>query len=320
MLTVIPAHPFPSPEGDYVTERLQGFSEGEAWLLVPNGMDSKPLSHGFEVFWSRDNGDVWLFRSYGLTTEELVDLVRLAQPGEGRRVGLADASMHLVASNIGAPGTIRQQQYVVDGAPVSLTVRNDGGVFDLIVSASEIRTVSVVGLTGYTATLGNGQVEFVWDAGDGWWAAASVAPALAPRADEIRDAIETAPRPCPSEPPFAATTLPDGFSPELLLGSGGQITIGPDGAAVPIEPVDPAVHHYAAEPGRFIDIHNQSMPGYRPATVEPIEVLGTNGLFGGIEDGFTVEFSLPCGTYTMNAYGISSDAFKDVITGLVTND
>lgn len=123
--------------------------------------------------------------------------------------------------------------------------------------------------------------------------------------------------PCPSEPPFVATTLPDGFSANLLPGSGGQITIGPDGTAVPIEPVDPAVHHYSGGPGQFIDIYTQTMPGYAPAIVEQIEVLGTSGEFGGIEDGFKIEFSLPCCTYTMLAYGVSSDEFKAVVTGLV---
>ena len=71
-------------------------------------------------------------------------------------------------------------------------------------------------------------------------------------------------------------------------------------------------------PGRIIDIHNRSMSGNRPATVEPIEVLGTNGLFG--LDGYTVEFSLPCGAYAVVAYGVSSDAFKAFIAGLVMND
>ncbi|MGD9703919.1 MAG: hypothetical protein AB7Q42_10540 [Acidimicrobiia bacterium] len=118
----------------------------------------------------------------------------------------------------------------------------------------------------------------------------------------------------------AATTLPDGFSPELLPGSGGQITIGPDGSAVPIEPVepvDPGVHHYAGEPGRFIDIYSESLPGYVSMTDEPIDVLGTTGQLGGIEDGFRVAFSLPCGPYTVLAYGVSSDDLEEVIAGLV---
>jgi hypothetical protein len=126
----------------------------------------------------------------------------------------------------------------------------------------------------------------------------------------------TSPQSCPADPPLKAVVLPDGFSPELLPGSGGQVTIGTDGVAVPIEPIDVAVRHYAAEPGRYIDINSSALPGYAPAKIEAVDVLGTTGQFGEIEDGFEVTFELPCGAYTLLAYGLSSDDFKEVIASL----
>ena len=110
--------------------------------------------------------------------------------------------------------------------------------------------------------------------------------------------------------------LPDGFSPELLAGSGGQITIGTDGVAVPIEPVDQAVRHFAGQPGRYIDVIGSDLPGYAPAHVETLELLGTTGQFGEIEDGLKLAFALPCGTYTLLAYGVSAADFKRVIESL----
>ncbi len=41
-------------------------------------------------------------------------------------------------------------------------------------------------------------------------------------------------------------------------------------------------------------------------------------LFG--QDGYTVEFSLPCAAYAIVAYGVSSDAFKAFIAALAMND
>jgi len=120
---------------------------------------------------------------------------------------------------------------------------------------------------------------------------------------------------CPPDPPFKAEALPDGFSPELLPGSGGQVTIGPDGAAVPIEPIDQAVRHYAGAPGRFIDVLS-GLPPFEPTSVETVDVLGTTGQLGEIEEGLQVTFALPCGTYTLLAYGVAEADFKSAIASL----
>lgn len=121
---------------------------------------------------------------------------------------------------------------------------------------------------------------------------------------------------CPPDPPFKPDVLPDGFSPELLAGSGGQVTIGTDGVVVPIEPIDQAVRHYAGQAGRYIDVIGSDLPGYAPVHVETLEVLGTTGQLGEIEDGLKLAFALPCGTYTLLAYGVSAADFKLFIASL----
>lgn len=126
----------------------------------------------------------------------------------------------------------------------------------------------------------------------------------------------TAASTCPADPPFRSDALPDGFSPDLQPGSGGQITIGTDGAAVPAEPIDQTVRHYAGQPGRYIDVIGSDLPGYAPVGVEALEVLGTTGQLGEIEDGLKLAFALPCGTYTLLAYGVSAADFKLFVASL----
>jgi hypothetical protein len=190
---VRPARPYPGPEGDYVTEELPDALDGRAWLLTPNQPDGSPGTFGYEVHWQRANGDLWLFRSSGLSADRLVDLALQASPGVGAPLAIPDPSLEVVDVAAEGGGVVRQQEYSLDGGFVSLTVRNDGGAFDLLVLGPAIEPVTVAGAPGYSATLTNGQVEVVWDAGGGWWATASISPAIAARADEIIGSIVPTP-------------------------------------------------------------------------------------------------------------------------------
>lgn len=193
VVQVIVAPPYTQPEGDFAGQRFTDFSEGTAWLLIPNGTDHEPMDHGFELYWARANGDVWIFQSYGLTTQQLVELVRPARAGTRTPVELSDASMHViaVADNTGV-GEVWRQQYQLAGGVVVVETRNDGGVFGLLVTSDAIRPLSVAGIDGYSATLSNDQVEFVWNAGNGWWASVSIGPAVADRADGVLNHIDAA--------------------------------------------------------------------------------------------------------------------------------
>ena len=83
--------------------------------------------------------------------------------------------------------------------------------------------------------------------------------------------------------------------------------------------------HRADRPGRaslrrtswrYIDVIGSDLPGYAPVHVETLEVLGTTGQLGEIEDGLKLAFALPCGTYTLLAYGVSAADFKLFIASL----
>jgi hypothetical protein len=123
---------------------------------------------------------------------------------------------------------------------------------------------------------------------------------------------------CLASPPFTAVFLPDEFSNQLLPGSGGQVTIGPEGSISPIEPIDPTVYHYAGSAGRYIDIVLGEY-AEQPLTTEPITVLGHEARFGAIEDGYSVQFSVAdskCESYTMLAYGVTEADARQVFAGL----
>lgn len=120
--------------------------------------------------------------------------------------------------------------------------------------------------------------------------------------------------------PFEPTFLPEGFSAELLPGDGGMITIDNNGSAVPIDPPDPTIVHYAGSPGRFINI---ARSGETAAAYEELTVLGQPAQFGDIEDGYVVNFSIddaPCSAYVMLAYGVSADDTKRVAVGFVATN
>lgn len=137
---------------------------------------------------------------------------------------------------------------------------------------------------------------------------------------ELARPSESTPETCPNPPMFHATTLPEGFSKELIPGEGGQITIGPNGEAIPIEPVNREVHHYADQPGLFIDIYNGARPGTTGTTSQPVNILGTTGTLTDIEDGLKAEFALACGTYTIISSGVTKQDFIGVLEGLALDE
>jgi hypothetical protein len=187
------AQPYPGPEGDYVTEELPDVPEGQAWLLTPHHPAGAPGDFGYEIHWRRANGDLWMFRSSGLSADRFVDLALQAVPGVEVPVDIPEPSLQVLDVAAEGAGVVRQQEYSFADGRVYLTVRNDGGAFDLLVLGPVIEPVTVAGTPGYEATLTNGQVELVWDAGNGWWATASISPTIAAQADEIIGSIVPTP-------------------------------------------------------------------------------------------------------------------------------
>ncbi len=118
---------------------------------------------------------------------------------------------------------------------------------------------------------------------------------------------DTKPSECPTDPPFQATVLPTGFGDALKTGEAHQI------------PWDTPVRYYSGPPGAFIDIYPSELPAWRPGRVAPLPVLNTTGQFGEVEDGYSVSFVLPCGSYTLLSSGITAEDFKAVIAGLTAD-
>ncbi|MCW2751998.1 MAG: hypothetical protein JWR83_3108 [Aeromicrobium sp.] len=120
--------------------------------------------------------------------------------------------------------------------------------------------------------------------------------------------------------PFHPTTMPPGFSQDLLGGSGGQVTIAPDGSLVPIGTPDPYVHHYAGPAGHYIDVLDEfGPPAFPPTDTTTITVLGVTAAVGTVEDGFAATFDLPsgaCHSFEILAYGVSRADFIDFLNGL----
>ena len=181
-------------EGDYTSRLLSGVPDGEAWLSTPldASAEHKPMDSFFEVKWDRSNGDVWHFQEYGMSAQQLIDLALQATPGSATAVQLPNGSATLLAAESRGASQSTDATYTIDGLTVGLSVRNDGGAFGLLILANDIiRPVTIAGVNGFEATLTNGQVEVVWDAGGGWWGELSIHPGLATRADEIIRSLET---------------------------------------------------------------------------------------------------------------------------------
>ena len=165
-------------------------AEGEAWLLSPNDGQDASRHRFLEVAWQRANGDAWRFMSNGLNPERLIASVMSAQPGSGVPVVVPDAGLELVTmAGPSGTGVVRSQVWTVADQTVSVSVRDDGGSFQGVVKAEDLREITIAGADGYVAVLSNDQVEAVWDAGEGWWATMTIPPSLAARSDEVIQSV-----------------------------------------------------------------------------------------------------------------------------------
>ena len=132
----------------------------------------------------------------------------------------------------------------------------------------------------------------------------SPAPVTADSANANQD-------PCATYPPsFEASYLPAGFVDKLRPGAG--LFKGTD------YPTEGLVGHYL---GKYETNHiNFQVKGgplpYEPANPHPIEVLGSSGLIGKIEGGFSVEFTFRNCDFRMDTYGISREQTRRVADGL----
>ncbi len=181
-------------DGDYASEPVV-VSDGEAYLLTPNGLDGTPLSYGYELRWYRSDGTAWLFRSQGLTKDEMLALLLQAVPGSGLPVVLPDPSATVLT--VGArTGAWVEQTYTGDGLDGQGTVRvrmvDDGTALDNLVSAATVLDITIAGTTGWAGQLGNGSIEAVWDAGNGWWGIVTISSQLARGADGIFGSVQPA--------------------------------------------------------------------------------------------------------------------------------
>ena len=218
-LTVILDGPEGFADGDYASERLD-LAEGEAFLQWANDGTDAEDNRSLEVAWRRANGDVWKFMSSDLSPRRLIDLVEQVQPGSPLPALAPESGMQLTATvDSSGAGLVRSQEISVAGEYVSVSVRNDGRAFGMVVLGDEARPITIAGANGYVSTLRNGQIEAVWDAGDGWWATVAIGSELASRADEILGSIVSTGAALP------ASEQRYDFSIELPVGS---IHTGPD--------------------------------------------------------------------------------------------
>ena len=184
-------YPADTPEGAYTERQLTDVPDGQAWLATPTGLNGVPMDSAFEVQWDRSNGDVWHFQEYGMTAQQLIDLAMQAKPGSATAVELPAGSATLLAADTPGVSQSTDVTYTIDGLTVGLSVGNDGGAFGLLILANDsIELVSVAGVNGFEATLYNGQIVVVWDAGRGWWGQLSIHSGLTARADEIIRSVE----------------------------------------------------------------------------------------------------------------------------------
>ncbi len=181
-------------DGDFVSEPVTT-ADGTAVLLTPNGLDGTPLDHGYELRWYRSDGEAWLFRSQGLTSDELVALALQAVPGSGLPIVIPDPSAAFLTTGARTGGWI-EQTYTGQGLDGPGTVRvrmiDDGTALDDIVGAATVVDVTIAGVPAWAAQLDNGSVEAVWDAGNGWWGSITVSSELARAADGIFASVERA--------------------------------------------------------------------------------------------------------------------------------
>ncbi len=173
-------------EGDYIVEDLPA-PDGRAALLIGN-TDEPPPPDGYrELWWDRASGEQWRFESTGLTAERLATVAFGAVAGEGRTVNLLDDEFEPLTTD--AEGVIETQTYAIATEFAGLSVGDVATMFDVFAVGVSIVPAVIAGTPGYISTLNSGQTIAVWDAGDGWWASANLAPALGGRSAEILASI-----------------------------------------------------------------------------------------------------------------------------------
>jgi hypothetical protein len=179
----------PGVEGDYTVEDLN-VDDGTAYFLQPND-NGAPMDFGFELRWFHADGTAWLFRSQGMSRDELVTAALGAVPGSGVPIVLADPAFSSVAIGIDQPESYTQALADPNGqTQVQLSVMRDGEPFDNLVSAANVVDVTVAGAQAYSGQLANGSIVTVWDAGGGWWGQLYIGASLARAADGIIESVQ----------------------------------------------------------------------------------------------------------------------------------
>jgi hypothetical protein len=207
--TIVTAPTSPTPEGDYLTEEVPNPPDGRLWILTPNrsdtpNADSTALDWGFEAFWARSTGEVWLFRSVGLSKDALVRAVASATPGSGVPIVIADPSARLLGL-AGPQGSGRSQSYTSTADGTEVVVRTGEAVLLGSLSGPDLELVTVAGRPGWQTSNpfdGSGRVVVMWEVGNGTFGQLLVPAALADRVPGLIAAIAEVPgnpaRPVPT--------------------------------------------------------------------------------------------------------------------------
>ena len=180
--------------GDPGARELTSVTDGRAWLLPSVDLDGQPLELAYDVFWARDDGGLWGFRSQGLSEGLVESLVATALPGSGLPIVLPTPSAGSPTVDVVAVGTastrVTGQAYTgVDGGSVDLTVTDGGAAPTALIGARSVEAVDIAGTSGWLARYADGHVEVVWDAGSGWWGLLGISPELADNATGIVAAV-----------------------------------------------------------------------------------------------------------------------------------
>lgn len=146
-----------------------------------------------------------------------------------------------------------------------------------------------------------------------------VAPSSAPASQTItrRAAPRTLSDHRCAELPFRPTWLPEGWTPDLRPGDGGQVDI-------PEEEQNPQSYgHYAGEDmGRFVGFYPQDYYFSLAPDALVIEIFGSKrARFGRVHEGFAAEFTAARCPYSVITFGLGRRDSRRFVDGLTfTND